>query len=228
MSHRHLREGPSGLDAAHVLPVLGLLDMPTYTPAALAGWPESRAEAALERLGGAREAREWTEAERDNLLAAAHQATESADPCTAVGLAVGLHMPFNYRGWVTHLADVHRSAVEVAARCGDWAGQAQAESYLGWVHRDQRRHEQAIDHLERAVACWDKAALPHRRMGSFNNLGIIYTMLGRLDLAHANLARALEIAEERDDRYARGAILNNRVYVLYRQGRFEEAIAQAR
>ncbi|WP_336211082.1 AfsR/SARP family transcriptional regulator [Nonomuraea sp. LPB2021202275-12-8] len=308
VSHRHLREEPNGHDAASVLPLLGLLDTPTHTPAAtaaLVGWPEARAEAALERLRGARllesaargryrfhdlirlyareqaarelteperaaalrrglhhylatantatqrvhsqvqepyygaeqpgvalasarETGEWTEAERDNLLAVAHQAAESAAPDTAIGLALGLHWPFNYRGWVTHLADVHLKAVGVAARCGDWAGQAQAESFLGWVYRDQGRYEQAIDHLERAVACWDKAALPHRRIGSFNNLGIIYTMLGQLDLARANLARALDIAEELDDRYSRGAIHNNRVHVLYRQGRFEEAIAQAK
>ncbi|MFD0469752.1 tetratricopeptide repeat protein [Nonomuraea thailandensis] len=157
-----------------------------------------------------------------------HQAAGAADPDTAIGLALGLHMPFNYRGWVTHLADVHLQAIELAARHGDWAGQAQAESYLGWVYRDQGRYEQAIDHLERAVACWDKAGLPHRRMGSFNNLGVIYTMLGRLDLAHANLSRALDLAEEFEEHYAVGAVLNNRAHLLYRQGRFEEAIAQAR
>ncbi|MFI6705982.1 BTAD domain-containing putative transcriptional regulator [Nonomuraea sp. NPDC050478] len=308
VSHRHLREEPSGHDAAYVLPLLGLLDTPTHTPAAtaaLAGWPEPRAEAALRQLHGtrlleavsrdryrfhdlirlyareqaagelsetdravalhrgfhhylatvntatqlvhpqvqnpyygaeqpgvaladAREAGEWTEAERDNLLAVTHQAIESADPPVALGLALGLHMPFNYRGWVTHLADVHLHAIEVAARCGDWAGQGQAGNYLGWVYRDQGRHEQAIEQLERAAVCWEKAALPHRRAGSFNNLGIINTMLGRLDLAHTNLSRALAIAEEIGDGYARGAILNNRAHVFYRQGRFDDAIAQAK
>ncbi|MGP4102529.1 hypothetical protein [Nonomuraea sp. KM90] len=57
----------------------------------------------------------------------AHQAAESADPHTALGL----HRPFNYRGWVTHLVDVHLNAIAVAARCGDRAGQAQAASFLG-------------------------------------------------------------------------------------------------
>ncbi|MGW4959860.1 tetratricopeptide repeat protein [Nonomuraea sp. NPDC004186] len=156
-----------------------------------------------------------------------HQAIESADPPVAIGLALGLHMPFNYRGWVTHLADVHLNAIAVAAWCGDWAGQAQAGNYLGWVYRDQGRHEQAIEHLERAAVCWDRAPLPHRRSGSFNDLGIINTMLGRLDLAHANLLRALALAEETGDGYARGAILNNRAHTFYRQGRFEDAVAQA-
>ncbi len=308
VSHQHLREeSGGGHDAAHVLPLLGLLDTPTHTPAAtaaLAGWPEARAEAALERLHdarlleaagpgryrfhdlirlyareqagelpgqdgaaalrrglhhylasantatqrvhsqvqepyyaaeqpgvaftGAQEVREWTEAERDNLLAVAHQAAESADPDTAIGLALSLHWPFNYRGWVTHLTDVHLNAIAVAARCGDWAGQAQAATFLGWVYRDQGRHEQAVEQLKEAVVYWGKAGLPHRRIGAFNNLGIIHTLQGQLDLARINFARATEIAEKTGDVYARSAIHNNGVHLLYRQGRFEEAIAQAK
>lgn len=309
VGHGHLREEPSGHDAAHILPFLGLLDTPTCTPAttaALAGWSEARAEAALERLHSARllegaghgryrfhdlirlyareqairalprteraaalsrafhhylatvntatllvhpqfyrellytaeqpgiefvnarEASAWTEAERENLLAVARQAAEADDPRLAVGLALGLHWPFNYRGWVTHLAEVHRTAAEVAARCGDRLGQAQEESYLGWVYRDQGRYEQAVVHLWRAVECYGESHLPHRNLGAYNNLGIVYTMLGQLDLAEANLSRALEIVEEKNDGYARGAVINNRAHVLYRQGRFDEAIEEAR
>ncbi|MFI7642982.1 BTAD domain-containing putative transcriptional regulator [Nonomuraea sp. NPDC049400] len=57
VSHRHLHEEPTGRDAARLLPLLGLLDLPTHTPAAaaaLTGWPHHRAEAALERLQDAR------------------------------------------------------------------------------------------------------------------------------------------------------------------------------
>ncbi|MEV4168039.1 BTAD domain-containing putative transcriptional regulator [Nonomuraea sp. NPDC049709] len=57
VSHHHLREELAGRDAAHVLPLLGLLGLPTHTPAAtaaLTGWPLHRAEAALERLQDAR------------------------------------------------------------------------------------------------------------------------------------------------------------------------------
>ncbi|MFB4278966.1 tetratricopeptide repeat protein [Nonomuraea sp. MTCD27] len=166
----------------------------------------------------------WTVAERANLLAVAHQAAESADPHTALGL----HRPFNYRGWVTHLADVHLNAIAVAARCGDWAGQAQAASFLGWAYRDQGRYEQAIEQLKQTVVCWGRAGLPHRRIGAFNDLGIIHTLLGQLDLARINFARAMEIAEETGDAYARGTIHNNGVHLHCRQRRFEEAIAQAK
>ncbi|MFI6480879.1 BTAD domain-containing putative transcriptional regulator [Nonomuraea sp. NPDC050663] len=57
VSHHHLREEPAGRDAAHLLPLLGLLGLPIHTPAAtaaLTGWPHHRAEAALERLQDAR------------------------------------------------------------------------------------------------------------------------------------------------------------------------------
>ncbi|MEV0351505.1 BTAD domain-containing putative transcriptional regulator [Nonomuraea sp. NPDC050680] len=57
VSHHHLREEPAGRDAARLLPLLGMLDLPTHTPAAtaaLTGWPHHRAEAALERLQDAR------------------------------------------------------------------------------------------------------------------------------------------------------------------------------
>ncbi|MGW4959861.1 hypothetical protein ACWEPL_21785 [Nonomuraea sp. NPDC004186] len=59
VSHRHLREEPSGHDAAYVLPLLGLLDTPTHTLAAPAGWPGSRAEAALELLRDAGSWKPW-------------------------------------------------------------------------------------------------------------------------------------------------------------------------
>ncbi|TYB70957.1 tetratricopeptide repeat protein [Nonomuraea sp. PA05] len=57
VSHQHLREEPSGRDAAHLLTLLGLLELPAHTTAAtaaLAGWPEHRTETALERLMDAR------------------------------------------------------------------------------------------------------------------------------------------------------------------------------
>jgi DNA-binding SARP family transcriptional activator/tetratricopeptide (TPR) repeat protein len=57
VSHQQLREEPAGRDAARLLTLLGLVDLPTHTPAttaALADWTERRAEAALEHLMDAR------------------------------------------------------------------------------------------------------------------------------------------------------------------------------
>ncbi|MFC4114337.1 BTAD domain-containing putative transcriptional regulator [Nonomuraea zeae] len=306
VSHHHLREEPAGRDAAHLLPLLGLLDLPTHTPAAtaaLTGWPLHRAEAALERLQDARllepgpgryrfhdlvglyarerahqdlpeeerttavrralhhylttlwlaspmlgrdalprcpvelpgtsfedsaEAERWIQSERDNLLAAAQQALSGPDPATAVGLVIGLHWPFCYQGWHTQLAEVYAHAIEVADRIAAWEDKAQLRSFLGWVYRDQGRHDIAIAHLKTALTDWDRAGLPRRKAGALNNLGVIHTLMGRLDDAHAYLESAFQLIDEAERPVGSVVVRNNRVHVYYRQGRFDEAIAEAR
>ncbi|WP_049558169.1 AfsR/SARP family transcriptional regulator [Nonomuraea sp. SBT364] len=307
VSHHHLREEPAGHDAAHLLPLLGLLDLPSRTPAAtaaLTGWPRHRAEAALERLQDARllepagpdryqfhdlaglyarerahqdlpeqertaavrralhhylttawmattlfhndpvvrcpvelpdntfkdpaEAGRWAQDERDNLLAAAQQALAGPDPETAIGLAIGLHWPSYYQGWHTQLADIYARAIEVADRIGAWEDKAQLRSFLGWVYRDQGRHDAGIAQLKTALTDWDRAGLPSRKAGAFNNLGVIHTLVGRLDEALGYFESALKLNNDAGRPGAAAAVRNNRMHVYYRQGRFDEAIAEAR
>ncbi|MET7337888.1 tetratricopeptide repeat protein, partial [Nonomuraea sp. NPDC005650] len=308
VSHRHLDEEPTGRDAAHLLPLLGLLSLPTHTPAAtaaLTGWPLHRAEDALDRLQDARllepagpyryrfhdlvglyarerahqdlpaeertsairrafhhylttlwmantllsrdalvlrrpvelpdvifkdpaEAGRWVEGERDNLLAAAQQALAGPDPATAIGLVVGLHWPFCYQGWHTQLADIYAHAIEVADRIAAWEDKAQLRSFLGWVYRDQGRHDAAIAQLKAALTDWDRAELPRRKVAALSNLGVIHTIVGRLDDALAYLESALALNDDAERPGATAALRNNRVHVYFRQGRFEEAIAEAR
>ncbi|NRQ40563.1 tetratricopeptide repeat protein, partial [Nonomuraea sp. NN258] len=174
------------------------------------------------------EAGRWIQDERDNLLAAARQALAGPDPVTAVGLAIGLHWPFCYQGWHTQLADIYTHAIEVADRSAAWEDKAQLRSFLGWVHRDQGRHDAAIAELKTALTDWDRAGLPQRKAGALNNLGVINTIVGRLDDALAYLESALELNGDAGRPGATETIRNNRVHVYYRQGRFDEAIAEAR
>ncbi|MFG6199690.1 BTAD domain-containing putative transcriptional regulator [Nonomuraea sp. JJY05] len=307
VSHHHLREEPAGRDAAQLLPLLGLLGLPTHTPAvtaALTGWPHHRAEDALERLQDARlleaagpgryrfhdlvglyarerahqnmpgqeraaavqralhhylttvwmasalfnnesvprcpvelpesvfkepaEAERWVQDERDNLLAAAQQALACADPATAIGLAIGLQWPFSYQGWHRQLADVYAYAIEVADRIGAWEDKAQLRNFLGWVYRDQGRHDAAIAQLKTALTDWDHAGLPKRKVGALSNLGVIHTIVGRLDDALDYLESALALNDDAERPGAPAVLRNNRVHVYFRQGRFDEAIAEAR
>ncbi|MGP3964789.1 BTAD domain-containing putative transcriptional regulator [Nonomuraea sp. 3N208] len=308
VSHQHLREEPTGRDAARLLPLLGLLETPTHTPAAtaaLTGWPEHRAEAALDRLRDARllesagrrhyrlpdlirlyareqagqeipepdraaavhralhhylgtattagrclertsqglpgskadqpgvtltsaeEASRWIGEERDNLLAVAQQAIDGPDPQTAVGLAIHLHRPFYNQGWHTQLIGIHKAAIEAAGRCADWAGKARIRSFLGWIYRDQGRYDDAISELERAVADWDRAGLPRRKIGALNTLGPTNTPVGRLDAALAELEVAVTLAEGSRQSAAAATIRSNRVHVYYRQGRMDEVCRHA-
>ncbi|NUT44751.1 MAG: tetratricopeptide repeat protein [Thermoactinospora sp.] len=307
LSHHHLSEEPTGRDAAHLFPLLGLLDLSSHTPAAtaaLTAWTHHRAEAALERLQDARllepagprryrfhdliglyarerahedlseqtcaaavqrvmrhyltrtwmattlfdtdvalrrpvewsanafgdlaQAGRWIQSERDNLLAATRQALTGPDPATGVGLAIGLQWPFYYQGWHTQLAGVHADAIQVADRIQAWEDKAQLRNFLGWAYRDQGRYDTAIAQLETALADWDQAGLPRRKVGALSNLGVINTIMGRHDDALAYLELALSLNDD-DERPAAPAVLrNNRLHVYARQGRLDEAIAEAR
>ncbi|MFG1947801.1 BTAD domain-containing putative transcriptional regulator [Nonomuraea sp. NPDC048826] len=310
VSLHHLKEEPSGQDAAHLFALLGLLDTPTHTPAAtaaLADRPERMVEATLDRLLDARllepagpgryrmhdlvrlyaheqadaivqeseraaatrralhhylatartasllldptspivkglradqpglrldtpqEAIDWIELERDNLIAAARQATtRTGDPGTVEGLAATLNRPFSHRGWLADLAEIHHQALQVAVRTGDWAAQARGHNQLGTIHKNQGRLEPAVEQFERALVCWDRAGLPLRKAGTLHNLGTTYGKLGRFDEALATQDEAAATATAGGLRDYEAMILNGRAAVLIRMGRLDDAIDASR
>jgi DNA-binding SARP family transcriptional activator len=310
VSLHHLKEEPSGQDAAHLFALLGLLDTPTHTPAAtaaLADRPERMVEATLDRLLDARllepagpgryrmhdlvrlyaheqagdivqesdrvaatrralhhylatartasllldpispivrnlradqpglrldtpkEAIDWIELERDNLIAVARQSTtRTDDPGTVEGLAAGLNRPFSHRGWLTDLAEIHHQALQVAVHAGDWAGQARGHNQLGSIHKNQGRLEPAVEQFERALVCWDRAGLPQRKAGTLHNLGTTYGKLGRFDDALATQDEATATATAGGLRAYQAMILNGRAAVLIRMGRLDDAIDASR
>ncbi|WP_170223218.1 AfsR/SARP family transcriptional regulator [Nonomuraea turkmeniaca] len=310
VSHQHLREEAADRGAAHLLTLLGLLDLPTHTPAAsaaLAGWPVARAEAALERLLDARllepagpnryrfhdlislyarergaedlpeeerraavrrvlhhylataqradtllngnstdnatrfpaeqpgeelptveAANAWTEGERENLLAAVHQAARDFADQTVTGLANIAHWLFSWRGWFPEMVAVGQEAMRIAAGHGDWEGQAVLGQGLGGVHQELGRFEDAVRYLEAALACWDRAGQPNQKAGTYNDLGITYAMMGRYDDALSALERAQTLTRERGRPDLESYVRNNRVHVYYRQGRHDEAVDEAR
>ncbi|MGI5284460.1 tetratricopeptide repeat protein [Nonomuraea polychroma] len=62
----------------------------------------------------------------------------------------------------------------------------------------------------------------------YNDLGIVYTMMGSNDDALAALEGALALVERIGRRDHESYVRNNRVHVYYRQGRFREAVEEAR
>ncbi|MFI7134700.1 BTAD domain-containing putative transcriptional regulator [Nonomuraea sp. NPDC050153] len=181
------------------------------------------------RLDTPQEAIDWIELERDNLIAVARQAaTRTDDPSTVEGLAASLHGPFSHRGWLADLAEIHHQALQVAARTGDWAGQARGHNQLGCIHKNQGRFEPAVEQFERALVCWDRAGLPLRKAGPLKNLGSTYGSLGRFDDALATLDEATAAATASGLRDYQANILNGRAAVLIRMGRLDDAIDAGR
>ncbi|WP_345150616.1 tetratricopeptide repeat protein [Nonomuraea rubra] len=112
----------------------------------------------------------------------------------------------------------------MAARTGDWAGQARGHNHLGLIHKNQGRFELAIEQFERALACWDRAGLPLRKAGALHNLGTTYGKLGRFDDALATQDEATAAATASGLRDYQAMILNGRAAVLIRMGRLDDAI----
>ncbi|MFB9527965.1 AfsR/SARP family transcriptional regulator [Nonomuraea roseola] len=176
-------------------------------------------------LNTAQEAIAWIDTERDNLIAAVRQADDLE---TATGLAACVNGPFSHRGWLDDLIEIQLHALEIAARAGDWAGQARGHNYLGCIHKNQGRFEPAVAHLEQAVLCWERAGLPSRAAGPLHNLGTTYGRLGRFDEALATQNRAIAAVRESGLRDYEATVLNGRASVLIKMGRLDDAIDAGR
>ncbi|TMR16609.1 tetratricopeptide repeat protein [Nonomuraea turkmeniaca] len=177
------------------------------------------------RLNTPQEAITWTETERDNLVAAVRQADDLG---TAAGLAACVNAPFSHRGWLGDLIEIQRHALDIAARAGDWAGQASGHNYLGCIHKNQGRFESAVAHLEQAVLCWERAGLPSRAVGPLHNLGTTYGKLSRFDEALATQDKALAAARESGLRDYEAVMLNGRAAISIKMGRLDDAIDAGR
>ncbi|MFC4114336.1 AfsR/SARP family transcriptional regulator [Nonomuraea zeae] len=303
VSHHHLREEPTGRDAARLLTLLGLLDLPTHTPAAtaaLAGWPAHRAEAALDRLltahllepagldrfrfhdlvglyareraeqdepageaaaavrrvlhhylataqhsavsingpaahdwsiqaeqpgqefASAGEAQNWAEAERENVLALARQA--AADASAGAGLAEAIRWPFAARGWFAEAIEATELALQACTELGERASLLQT---LGSHYQELGRNEESVRALKESLELWHHTEPSRSAAGLHNELGITYTMMGRLEEALEALDRAQAITVERGRPDLETFVRNNRVHVFCRQGRTAEAVAEA-
>ncbi|MFI7134711.1 tetratricopeptide repeat protein [Nonomuraea sp. NPDC050153] len=111
----------------------------------------------------------------------------------------------------------------MADRIAAWEDKAQLRSFLGWVYRDQGRHDAAIAQLKTALTDWDRAGLLRRKAGALNNLGVINTIVGRLDDALGYLESAFMLIDDAERPVGSVVVRNNRVHVYYRQGRFDES-----
>ncbi|MFB4269727.1 tetratricopeptide repeat protein [Nonomuraea sp. GTA35] len=253
VSIRHLREDPSGQDAARLFALLGLLDLPTHTvaaTAALTGWHEHRVEEALDSLlldpaaalalsgyeadrpgialGTAEEASDWTEQERDNLVAACQQAMAvQDDPRTAFGLVATVYWPLVSKGLNHEVIELQTRALEIAVACGDHAAEAMGNHLLGWRYQALGRLPDATWHLEQALVCWERANLPERMMSTYNGLGIAYAQMGRFDDALDAMEKGRTLAVTSGRREFQAAFLGNTAMIYVKLGRLTEAISTA-
>jgi DNA-binding SARP family transcriptional activator/DNA-binding transcriptional ArsR family regulator/Flp pilus assembly protein TadD len=175
----------------------------------------------------ARAAFAWLEAERANLLAAVRQA--AATPGVPSEISVQLAHALGVFHWVRSYwddwAQANQTALEVAGRLGDRAGQAHALNDLGLAHWRQGRYDQAVVSHERSLILRRELGDRRGEGASLNNLGLVYEWQGRHDQAIPRLRESLAIWRELGDRHAEAISLGNLGNNYGRLGRREEALA---
>jgi tetratricopeptide (TPR) repeat protein len=179
------------------------------------------------QFADARAALGWLEAERANLLAAIGQ-TATLAPAIPAKLATELTRALvGFFDVHNHWADwvqANQTALELARRTGDRAGQAHTHNSLGAVFWRLGRHLEALDHQQQALVVWREVGDRHGQANSLGNLGLADERLGRYLEALDHQQQALRLYRELGDRHGQAATLTNLGLVYWRLGCYPEAL----
>jgi tetratricopeptide (TPR) repeat protein len=118
--------------------------------------------------------------------------------------------------------DALRLVLEEAGEAGDTEMAARAEIALGLAAAQAGRHNEAVDHLERATAM--PPTTPATQPDVYITLGNAYLQLDRPEQAAELYERCLdELADDPEDSSARIRFVTHLSYALSNMGRFAEA-----
>jgi len=165
----------------------------------------------------------WLDGQRPNLVAAIRHAAEHGPHETAWLIADALRGYFNVGMHLVDWLAAARAGLAAAEAGGFLPGQATAQLSLADAHMLQSRHQEAIEHYERAVALARRAGWVDVQSAALGNLGGVYWQAGHLERAAEHLSRALTL-DRRSGRLAgQSAKLGNLGSVYLAQGRLELA-----
>src|SRR6266536_595096 len=169
----------------------------------------------------------WLEAERANLLATIDQ-TATLAPAIPAKLATeltrALHGFFQVHSHWADQVQANQTALELARRTGDRAGQAHTHNDLGAVDERLGRYPEAVDHQQQALTISRELGDRRGQAGSLSNLGLVYWRLGRYPDAVDHHQQALTLRRDLGDRWGQAASLNNLGLVYWRLGRNPDAV----
>jgi DNA-binding SARP family transcriptional activator/Tfp pilus assembly protein PilF len=160
-------------------------------------WYLTRAATAVEELlpyraGTSGAAKEWLDAERLNLVAAASTTNEAlSGPALAIARTVARYLDIGYHN--AEAFAIYRRAMDTAEGSGDQADLALATYELGRVHSRAGRLTEAIDHYERALDLFRQLGDVLGQARTYQAMGNSERNLARHDaaLAHYRKARVL-------------------------------------
>jgi DNA-binding SARP family transcriptional activator/Tfp pilus assembly protein PilF len=165
----------------------------------------------------------WLDAELANLVAVAAHTARHGWPGYTSSLAVFLFYYLDNCGHLPEAAIIHSYACTAARHAADRAAEAVALNDLASVHWQQNRYQQAMDHLEQALALFREAGDRFGQARALANLGILRFASGHYRAAIPLLEQALGLHLEVGNRLGEAHSLCNLGAIEERQGRYQEA-----
>jgi tetratricopeptide (TPR) repeat protein len=169
------------------------------------------------------EALRWLDTERATLVHLAERVARSTFSRFCTDLSALLWRYFDVMNAHHDARRLHRSALIAARDSGDRAAEGIALRAIGlcWFRRD--RHPEAVDHLERALACHESADDGRLRITTLNYLGVAYHRIGRIDESVRRLRQAITLSHQGGHRALLVKPMNNLGFVHLRRGEHEAA-----
>jgi len=168
-------------------------------------------------------ARDWLEAERATLVAAAGYAAAYGWPGHPTRLASTLARYLYSGGHFADALTIYGHALGAARRTGDRAAQAAALTQIGSIHWRQSRLRQAADCHRQALALSRAAGDRYGQARALTNLGLAEKDLGRYQQAARHHQEAVATFRDIGDHSGEARALGNLGLVRQRQGRCQEA-----
>lgn len=163
-------------------------------------------------------ARAWLDAGRTTLLAIATHPDQ--DGALLAGI---LHRHLAVTGRYTDARLLHEHVIARARQHSDVAAEARALLDLGEIDVRTGQYDQAIDHVQRALALPDglSGSIPTAR--ALRYLAMANQFTGRYDRATDHLEQAVEVSREAGDRPGEASGLGNLGVIHQLTGRYEAA-----
>lgn len=172
-----------------------------------------------------RQALDWCEAERANLVAATRQAAEIDEHVIAWKLPLATWGFFNLRKHWEDWIITHRIGLAAAQHLHDRKGEAWTLGAFGFVYFDLRRHEEALDHYQNALPICQEIGDSWCEAIALTGIGWAYFHLGNHEEALSHSKRALHIGQEIDDPWSQTLALLSIGTVHRKLQRFDEALS---
>ena len=169
------------------------------------------------------QAQAWLTAELPNLDAAIRVAASQGRPGHAVALSEALAEHLRVTGPWDLAADLHRLAVDAAARTGDLDGEVAALLHAGRIERQSGKLTEAADTLQRAVSTCRPVGGRLLLALVLLDLGLTQRLMADLDRASVSLTDALRLYEAEGSPYGAAGALRELGAVQRQAGQFDAA-----